>query len=193
MSHQPQNASSPRVVVAITGASGTLYGARLLEVLQDRAETHLVLTDAAEEVMEVETELDPADLRSLATESHDPDDVTAPIASGSFPVDAMVVAPCSMRTLASVANGLAGNLVTRAADIQLKEDRPLILVPRETPLNDIHLENMLTVSRSGATILPAAPGFYHGPDTVTDLVDFVVGRILDRLDIENDLYERWEG
>lgn len=193
MSRNQRNESSPRIVVAITGASGTLYGARLLEVLQSRAETHLVLTNAAEEVMRVETELDPADLRGLATETHDPEDVAAPIASGSFPVDAMVIAPCSMKTLAAVASGLAGNLVTRAADIQLKEDRPLILVPRETPLNDIHLENMLTVSRSGATVLPAAPGFYHGPETITDLVDFVVGRVLDRLDVENDLYERWSG
>lgn len=193
MSRNQRNESSRRIVVAITGASGIAYGSRLLEALQGRAETHLVLTRAAEKVMDVETDLSPKDVKNLATESHDPEDVAAPIASGSFPVDGMVVSPCSMKTLAAIASGLAGNLVTRAADIQLKEERPLILVPRETPLNDIHLENMLTVSRSGGTILPAAPGFYHGPDTITDLVDFVVGRVLDRLDVDHDLYQRWTG
>ncbi|MBS1263417.1 MAG: Flavin prenyltransferase UbiX [Methanonatronarchaeales archaeon] len=188
-----ESSGTERLIVAITGASGIAYGARLLKVLENEVETHLVLTRAAEKVMGIETDLEPDDLADLADQTHSPDDIAAPIASGSFPGDAMVVAPCSMKTLSAIAHGYADNLVTRAADVNLKENRPLVLVPREAPLNDVHLENMLTVSRGGATVLPASPGFYHGPETVEDLVDFVVGRVLDTLEMQHDLYERWKG
>ncbi len=178
-----------RVVVAITGASGVAYGIRLLEILMDKGvEAYCIVSDAARKVMEYENET----TSHVLDDCIDENSIDANIASGSFRVDAMVVAPCSMKTLSAVANGYSSNLIARAADVVLKEGKRLILVPRETPLNAIHLENMLKLSRIGVTILPAMPGFYHRPESVADLIDFVVGKILDSLGIENDLYKRWE-
>ncbi len=184
-----------RLVVGITGASGVIYGTRLVEFLSGKKEhsVYLVMTHNAEKIMMLETGLDPSYVKSLAGHSFDSTDLTAPIASGSFKFDAVVIIPCSMKTLAAIAHGYASNLITRAADIALKERRKLILVPRETPLNSIHLENMLKLSNLGAIILPACPAFYYEPEKISDLIDFIVGRVLDVLGIEHNLYERWSG
>ena len=184
-----------RIIIAITGASGAIYGIRLLEILSDRQdiETYLVISPPAEEIIKVETDYDPSYVKSLATRYFDSNDLTAPIASGSFLFDAMVIIPCSMKTLSAIAHGYSSNLITRAAEVTLKEKRKLILVPRETPLSAIHLENMLKLAKIGVVILPACPGFYHLPKKITDLIDFIVGKVLDQLDIEHDLYKRWSG
>ncbi|MFQ6053036.1 MAG: UbiX family flavin prenyltransferase [Candidatus Bathyarchaeia archaeon] len=182
-----------RLIVAVTGASGVIYGKRLLEVLKEMAaEVHLIISESAELV--IDHELDgPQALARLADHVYEPGDLTAPLTSGSYRVDGMVIIPASMKTIAAIASGYCDNLISRAADVQLKERRPLILVPRETPLNAIHLENMAKLSRLGVTILPAMPGFYHGPETIGDLIDFVVGKVLDQLGVEHDLYRRWGG
>ena len=183
-----------RFVVAISGASGAIYGVRLLRALQEaKAEVHLTISPAAEINLKLETGMHANELSKLATHTYSADDLSAPIASGSFLVDGMVIAPCSSKTLAAIANGYADNLISRAADVNLKERRTLVLVPRETPLNQIHLKNMLTLARAGAVILPASPGFYHAPKTIDDLVDHVVGKILDTLQIEHELFKRWNG
>jgi 4-hydroxy-3-polyprenylbenzoate decarboxylase len=182
-----------RIIVALTGASGVIYGKRLLEVLGEKGvETHLIVSEAARRVIRHELGMEGIP-RSLAHQVYEPSDLDAPITSGSFPVDGMVIVPASMKTIAAISHGYGDNLITRAADVQLKERRPLILVPRETPLSTIHLENMARLSRLGACILPAMPAFYHRPDSVEKLVDFVVGKILDQLGIEHSLYLRWEG
>ncbi|MEE9593785.1 MAG: UbiX family flavin prenyltransferase [Candidatus Hydrothermarchaeales archaeon] len=176
-----------KVLVAITGASGVVYGKRLLEVLMEKnIETSCVLSDAAKKIIAHE-------IGKFDFDYHRENDITAPFASGSHKIDAMVVIPCSMKTLASIANGITSNLIARSADVTIKEGRQLILVPRETPLNAIHLENMLKLSRLGVTILPPMPAFYHKPKTLEDLVDFIVGKVLDVLRIENDLFNRWDG
>jgi 4-hydroxy-3-polyprenylbenzoate decarboxylase len=183
-----------RLVLAITGSSGVVYGVRLLEACRDLGvETDLIISRSAGTLLELELGKRPEDLQGLATRSYQPDDLTAPIASGSYRVDGMVIAPCSMKTLGAVANGFASDLISRAADVMLKQGRPLVLVPRETPLNLIHLENMVKLKRAGATILPAAPAFYHKPEKISDLVDFIVGRILEMFGVEHGLYRRWEG
>ncbi len=180
-----------RLIVAVTGASGIIYGKRLLEVLKDKkVETHLIVSDSAEVVAESEIG-GTRSLEELAYRVYEPGDLAAPISSGSFKVDGMVIAPASMKTIAALASGYCDNLITRAADVQLKERRPLILVPRETPLHAIHLENMARLSRLGAVVLPAMPGFYHEPKTVDDLVNFVVGKVLDQLGLDHGLYRRW--
>ncbi len=180
-----------KIAVAVTGASGTVYGLRLIEELGSRGvEVVPIVSDAARKVMAYE--LDDgrrSDLAGFISES----EIDAGVASGSFKLDAMVIAPCSMKTLSAVANGYASNLITRVADVMIKERRRLIIVPRETPLSAIHLENMLRLSRLGVTVLPAMPAFYHKPRSVDDMIDFVVGKILDMLEIENDLYRRWTG
>lgn len=182
------------IVVGITGASGAVYGVRLLKALKElKVDTHLILTEAAEKIVEYELGLCRADLVNFATYCHDIDDLTTSISSGSYKTDGMVVAPCSLKTLAGIAYGYSENLLLRAADVTLKEGRLLILVPRETPLSIIHLENMLKAARAGAVILPAMPAFYHKPRTIDDLADYVVGKILDRFRIEHNLYERWRG
>jgi len=180
-----------KLIVAVTGASGVSYGKRLLEVLKETGvEVHLVVSEAARRV--VEHELGGLQtLEELADHIHDPRDLAAPLTSGSFRVDGMVIVPASMKTIAAIASGYCDNLIARAADVQLKERRPLIVVPRETPLNAIHLENMAKLSLRGVTILPAMPAFYHGPETVADMVDFVVGKILDQLGVDHSLYHRW--
>jgi len=196
--------ATERVVLAITGASGATYGVRTLEVLAELGiETHLMITPEARINIHQELDIsvpegDSAVSALLGKESphviyHSLSDLAAPIASGSFSVRGMAVVPCSMGTLGRIAAGLAGNLVDRAADVNLKERRPLILVPRETPLQLIHLENMTRLARAGAMIMPAAPGFYHRPKKVEDLVDFIVMRVLDRLGISSDLVEKWKG
>lgn len=183
-----------RLVLAITGSSGVVYGVRLLEACRDLGiETDLIISRSAGKLLELELGSKPEDLQGLATRSYQPDDLTAPIASGSCRVDGMVIAPCSMKTLGAVASGFASDLISRAADVMLKQGWPLVLVPRETPLNLIHLENMVKLKRAGATILPAAPGFYHKPEKISDLVDFIVGRVLEMFGVEHGLYRRWEG
>ena len=180
-----------RLVVGITGASGAIYGVRLLEVLAGRAEVFLLVSEVGEMVLQHECDMSRDDLKGFVKEFFDVNDFMAPIASGSFKFDAMVIIPCSMKTLGMIANGIAHNLITRCADICLKEGRKLVVVPRETPLSAIHLENMLKLARLGVTILPASPGFYGRPKTVNELVDFVVGKVLDVLGIESALFERW--
>jgi len=182
-----------KTIVGITGASGIIYGIRLLEVLKDKKiETHLILSKNAEAIAQHEMEVVRNKIEVLADHAYSPDALTAPIASGSFPADAVVVVPCSMKTLASIANGYADNLLCRAADCALKEGRKLILVIRETPLNIIHLKNLVKAAEGGAIILPAMPAFYHKPKSVNDLVNFVVGKILDNLMVKHNLYKRWE-
>ncbi len=194
------------VTLALTGASGMPYGMRLLEcLLQSKTRVYLIYSQAAQIVARQEMNLSlPArasEAAAFLTQQYSPqegqlrvfgrEEWFAPVASGSNPADAMVICPCTMGTLAAVASGLSDNLIERAADVMLKEKRPLILVPRETPLSTIHLENMLRLSRAGAIVLPANPGFYHHPDSVDGLVDFVVARILDQLGIDHKLMSRW--
>ncbi|HWQ44420.1 MAG TPA: UbiX family flavin prenyltransferase [Methanosarcina barkeri] len=181
------------ITVGISGASGVQYGIRLLEVLAEKGiKTHLILTDAAKQIIQIETDYTPEAVEKLATWNYSQKDFSAPIASGSYRTAGMVIAPCSMKTLATVANGVSDTLISRAADVCLKEERKLILMTRETPLNLIHIENMLRAKRAGASILPACPGFYSRPKTLEDLIDIMVGRTLDLLGIENEIYRRWE-
>jgi 4-hydroxy-3-polyprenylbenzoate decarboxylase len=180
------------VVVGISGASGVAYGIRLLEVLAEMGSmTHLVMTDAARKIIEIETDESPIEVEMMADKVYSPRDFTASIASGSYIFDAMVVAPCSRKTLAGIANGFSDTLITRAADVCLKERRRLILVTRESPLNLVHLRNMVAATEAGAIILPACPGFYTKPQTVEEMVDVVVGRVLDLLGAEHQLSRRW--
>ncbi|MFI5448758.1 MAG: UbiX family flavin prenyltransferase [Candidatus Bathyarchaeia archaeon] len=182
------------IVIAITGASGAIYGVRLLEILQEKNVTvHLTASPAAEITLRLETGSTIKRLAKLAAKYYDVNDLAAPIASGSFQVQGMVIVPCSTRTLAAVANGISDNLITRAADVCLKEKRPLVIVPRETPLNQIQLRNMLTLAQAGTIILPASPAFYHKPTDINQLVDHVVGKILDAIGIEHSLFKRWQG
>jgi flavin prenyltransferase len=180
-----------RIVIGMTGASGVQYGIRLIEVLEGVEETHLVVSQEARGLIEFETDVPVSELLKKATFHYENDDFMAPIASGSYRFDAMVIVPCTMKTLAGVANGYADNLIGRAADVTLKEGRKLVIVPREMPLSLIHLENMVKVKQAGAVVMPASPGFYNKPKTIDDLVDNVVGRILDQLGIDNDVYQRW--
>ena len=195
-----------RIFIALTGASGSVYGLRLVEELSQRGFQLLVSVSASGQlVCREETGLDLSGDPLDATKrlcGHfgvkdgitvvSPDNLFVSAASGSAAPGAMIVAPCSMGTLARIACGISGNLIERSADVMLKEHRPLLLVPRETPLSEIHLENMLRLSRAGARIIPAMPAFYHQPKCVGDMVDFVVGKVLDQLNIENGLYKRWE-
>jgi len=180
-----------KVIVAVTGASGTIYAEGFLKAAKEHGvETHLIITEAGEKV--AKHELGGIDgLVELADAVYGQDDLLAGIASGSHDVDAMVIVPCTMKSVSAIAHGFADNLVTRAADVQIKEGRPLILVPRETPVHAIHLENMAKLAHLGVIILPAMPGFYHGPKIVQDLVDFITGKILDQLGKENNMYKRW--
>lgn len=192
------------VAVALTGASGATYGLRLAAaLLAADCRVSLLLSAAGQQVLRYETGLDwgsdvaacrdriRAYFASDAIDYVAVDDLFAPLASGSSAADAMVIAPCSMGTAGRIAAGLSGNLLERCADVVLKERRPLILVPRETPLSSLHLENLLRLSRAGATILPAMPAFYHAPESIADMVDFVVGKVLDQLRLPHNLYRRW--
>jgi len=178
-----------RIVVGVTGASGVIYAGRLLEVLSEKAEVYLVITDIAWKIAELEgVDLDGFDVTYESNAN-----LAAVIASGSFEYDAMVVVPCSMKSLAAIANGFSSNLVTRAADVCLKERRSCLLLLREMPLSRIHLKNMLAADEAGATVMVASPPFYGRSETVRDLVDMVVARILDHLGIEHELGSRWSG
>ncbi len=181
------------IVIGISGASGSAYGIRLLEILE-RTDimVHLVITKAAKQIMEIETDHTFAYVEGLADAVYDENDFTAPVASGSHRFDGMIVAPCSMKTLGEIAGGMSDNLLGRVADVCLKERRKLILMPRETPLNQIHLENMLRLERAGGIILPACPGFYSRPQSIDDLINSIAGRALDLVGIENDVYARWK-
>jgi 4-hydroxy-3-polyprenylbenzoate decarboxylase len=180
------------IVVAITGASGVVYGIRLLEELKKLNEdTALLITDPAKIILKYELNMEEDEIKNLSTVIYDPKDLTASINSGSFRFNSMVIVPCTMKTISAIATGYASNAITRAADVVLKERRKLVLVPRETPLRSVHLENMLKISNEGGIILPAMPGFYHKPENIDDICNFVVGKILDVLEIENNLFKRW--
>ncbi|MDW7732184.1 MAG: UbiX family flavin prenyltransferase [Methanolobus sp.] len=180
------------IVIGISGASGSMYGIRLLEILSKMdIVTHLVITKAARQIMEIETDYSVIEIEDLATHVYGEGEFTAPIASGSHRFAGMIVAPCSMKTLGEIAGGMSDNLLGRAADVCLKEKRRLVLMPRETPLNQIHLENMLKLERAGAIILPACPGFYSKPKSIDDLVNSMAGRALDLVGIDNEVYKRW--
>ncbi len=182
-----------KIIVGITGASGAIYGVSLIKALHKLGtETHLIISDAGETTVQYELGIDKSVIQKYAKASYDIDDLSAAPASGSFCMDAMVIVPCSMNTLAKIAGGIADNLLTRAASNTLKENANLVIVPRETPLSTIHLENMLRLARAGASIVPASPAFYHKPEQISDLVDFTVGKTLDILGVENSLFERWK-
>lgn len=183
-----------RLVVAITGATGAIFGIRLLEVLkQMEVETHLIVSRWGGVNIEQETTYSLRAVEALATVCHRAENLAATISSGSFRTDGMIIAPCSMKTLAGIRNGYADSLVVRAADVILKERRKLVLLTRETPLNEIHLENMLALTRMGAIVLPPVPAFYNRPQSIGDLVDHIVGRTLDQFGLEMPLLKRWEG
>lgn len=184
-----------RVIIGISGASGAIYGIRALEVLatMPEIETHLIMTDSARTTIALETAYSDEQVRALADVVHRNDNIAASIASGSFLGTSMAIMPCSIRTLSGVANSFADSLLVRAADVALKERRPLVLVVRETPLHKGHLELMTRAADYGATILPPMPSFYHAPETIADIVDHTVGKVLDCLEIEHQLFRRWGG
>ena len=193
-------------IIGITGASGVIYGVRIIEeLLKLNCNVNVIVTDAGKVVLEDEIGIPFNYNNSLFKENFcnmynnnknlkyfEINDIKAPIASGSYKVDSMVIIPCSMSTLSCVANGMSGNLLERAADVTLKENRQLIIVPRETPLSSIHLKNMLTLSQYGVRILPAMPGFYSKPVNLEDVVNFIVGKTLDMMGIDNNCYNRWQ-
>ena len=179
------------MLVAITGASGAQIAVKLLEILKEKGiKVELIISKIAEIIINNETEYNISDIRKLATKNYDFKDLAAAPASGSYKFDAMVIVPCTMKTLAAIANGIADNLITRAADVAIKEKRKLILVVRESPFSAIHLENMLKLARLGVVIAPPVPSYYIKPETVDELIDHSVGRILDQLGIESDI-KRW--
>jgi 4-hydroxy-3-polyprenylbenzoate decarboxylase len=182
-----------RVIVAISGATGVIYGIKLLEALQNNkiCERHLLITPWAEKIIESETNFSIKQVKKYASYYYEINDFNAPIASGSFKTDGMVIVPCSMKTLSAIAHGYADNLITRSADVMIKEKRNLILVPRETPLSTIHLENMLSLSKLGIVILPPIPAFYFKPKSLDEIVDHLVSKILDHLGIKSHLCKRW--
>lgn len=184
-----------RIVVGVCGASGSIYGLRLLERLKPRpeVEVHLILTRSGEQTLYLETGKRAADLEVLAYQSHPFENLSSPLASGSFLTDGMVIAPCSIHTMSAIATGITGNLLTRAADVTLKERRRLILMVRETPLHAGHLRNMTTLAEMGAIIAPPLPAFYHQPRSILDLVDRSLDRVLDLLGLPEPDARRWEG
>ncbi len=184
-----------QIVVAISGASGVIYGCKLVEELAKRPEValSLIVTPPAKKLIEMETDRSVHSIEALATNTYQTDDLGAPIASGSVRTDGMAIVPTSMSTVSKLAYGIADNLLTRTAAVCLKEHRPLVVVPRETPLSVVHLDAMRTLATSGACILPAMPGFYHRPASIGDLVAFIVGKVLDALGIENECFARWDG
>ncbi|HEY3209970.1 MAG TPA: UbiX family flavin prenyltransferase [Actinomycetota bacterium] len=181
-----------RLVIGMTGATGVVYGIRMLEVLRETpVETHLVMSLWAERTMVAETDRKPDDVRQLADYTWEEHDEAAPLATGSYLTDGMIVAPCSMKSLAAIANGLSETLIHRAADVTLKEHRRLLLLVRESPLSVIHLENMLKVARAGGLLVPPLPSFYARPRTIDEMIDHTVGRVLDLFGIEHGLVRRW--
>jgi 4-hydroxy-3-polyprenylbenzoate decarboxylase len=183
-----------RLIIGISGASGAIYGIRLLQVLRRNGlgiETHLVMSKTAEVTLGCETDFSLGEIHALADKVHGNDDMAAPIASGSFRTKGMIVAPCSMRSMSEIAMGTTTTLLTRAADVVLKERRRLVLMTRETPLHTGHLRTMTRLSETGAIIAPPVPAFYSRPGTLEDMVDHTVGRILDLFDIDTDVTQRW--
>jgi flavin prenyltransferase len=182
-----------RLVVGISGASGVVYGVRLLQLLRNAGvETHLVMTKTAEVTFAYESALKIAEVKALAHTAHRIDDMAATISSGSFPTSGMIVAPCSIRSMSEIATGVTTTLLTRAADVTLKERRPLVLMVRETPLHTGHLRTMTALSEIGAIIAPPVPAFYARPDTIADLIDQTVGRVLDLFDVDVGIVRRWD-
>ena len=180
------------IVVGMTGASGVIYGVKILEVLSKLGiETHLIITQAGLKNLAIETSGNINGLKSMASHVYDEGDLSAPLASGSFKVDGMVVAPCSIKTLSAIANSYNHNLLVRAADVMLKERRRLVLLVRETPLHEGHLELMLKVTRMGGVIMPPVPAFYHHPKTIEDLIDQTIGKVLDLFSVDAKLFKRW--
>src|SRR5580693_7724640 len=183
-----------RLIVGISGASGTVYGVRLLEMLREaEIETHLVMSKSAEMTLAYETDLKPKDVRALATVNHAVADIGAAISSGSFPTMGMVIAPCSIKTMSEIASGVTSSLLSRAADVVLKEKRRLVLALRETPLHGGHLRTMTALAEMGAIIAPIVPAFYNRPQTVDDIVNHTVGRLLDLFGIDTGIVKRWKG
>ena len=186
-----------RLIIGISGASGAIYGVRLLEVLQGvpDIETHLIMSNAARQTLALETDLQLRDVQSLADVLHDSRDIAASVSSGSFKTAGMVILPCSMKTLSGIVHSYTDNLLTRAADVVLKEHRRLVLCVRETPLHLGHLRMMTTAAELGAIVMPPVPAFYHRPQTLQDIIDQTVNRVIDQFDIEipEDLFTRWGG
>lgn len=192
--HEDAGRRGKSIIVGLSGGSGAIYGIRLLEYLKEiGVETHLIISPAAKITILSETDYDPAKVEELAFRVYKFTDISASVSSGSFLVNAMVIIPCSMHTLGAIASGITDNLLVRAAEVTLKERRQLVLVPRETPLTLIHIENMRRVASAGAIVVPAMPAFYSRPKTVDDIVNHLVGRVLDILKIKNDLPKRWRG
>jgi flavin prenyltransferase len=184
-----------KIAVGINGATGVIYGIRLLQVLTavKGIETHLIISNAGEQTIEIETDYKPREVKALATCAYPIEDIGARLASGSFLLDGMIIAPCSMKTLSALAHSYADNLLTRTADVVLKERGKLVLLVRETPLHLGHLRNMARVTEMGAIVMPPIPAFYHKPQTIQDIVDHSVGKALDLFRIEHNLFRRWSG
>lgn len=182
-----------KIVIGFSGASGIIYGIRLLEILHSiNIQTYLIISEWAKKNIGIETDKTLEYVKSLSSVNYDNFKLDASVSSGSFLHDGMVIVPCSMKSLSSIANGYDDTLISRAASVTLKESRKLIIVPRETPLSRIHLENMVKLQEAGAIILPAMPGFYHKPSTIDEIIDHLVGKILDQLNIKHDLFKRWK-
>ena len=183
------------LIVGVTGASGAIYGIRLLEVLSENhdIETHLIISEAAEITIQHETDRSPEDIRQLADYTYDIRDISASISSGSFKTDGMIIAPCSVKTMSAISNSYNENLMVRVGDVTLKERRKLVLAVRESPLHLGHLRIMEQLTEMGAIILPPVPAFYTQPRTIEDIIDYTVGKMLDVFDIEHDLFQRWSG
>ena len=189
--------STSRLIIGISGASGIIYGLRILEILKNlednkRPELHLVMSRSAEVTLGYETKMKTSEVHQLADIVHANKDISATIASGSFKTDGMIIAPCSMKTLAEIASGVTSNLLSRAADVTLKERRRLVCLTRETPLHSGHLKNMLALSEMGGIVAPPVPAFYTKPKTIDDIVEHTAGRVLDLFDIEAGLVKRWK-
>ena len=184
-----------RLVIGITGATGAIYGIRLLEVLSSYkdVETHLIVSEAAEEIINYETDWKVERIKALAARCYDINDIGASLSSGSYKRDGMIIAPCSMKTVSALANSYTDNLITRAADIALKERKRLVVLPRETPLHLGHLRNLVKLTEMGAIVFPPLPGFYHKPRSIQDIIDHTVGKVLDLFEIEQNLFPRWSG
>ncbi|TKJ23825.1 MAG: aromatic acid decarboxylase [Promethearchaeota archaeon Loki_b32] len=179
------------MLIAVTGASGVHLAIRLLEILKEKdVETELIISKNAEKIISVETDYKISEVRKLADKNYEVNDLLAPPASGSYKLDSMIIIPCSMKSLSAIANGYANNLITRAADVAIKEKRKLILVVRETPFSAIHLENMLKLAKLGVIIFPPIPSYYIKPENIDELIDFTIGRILDQIGIESNI-KRW--
>lgn len=189
-----QNTNISRLIIAISGASGAIYGIKLLQILKSlKIETHLIISKAANITIATETDLTPKDIIALANYNYNHSDITAPISSGSFKTDGMIIAPCSMKTLSSIASGYEDNLISRAAGVIIKEQKKLALMVRETPFSCIHLENMLKLSRCGVAICPPVPAFYNNPTSIDDLVHHSLTRVLDLFNLETYSTKRWSG